>query len=541
MSSRYQPSTRRGIVSGFRTKGRKQPDTFGTSKTGPPSYAFQNNQRGQQDDESSKTAGLRKEEEQLQEEGKEGDADKKDFKDGKPPKIGPVAPKTTADVPTPPTLKSAFAKCWTIVDELNMPLYKEPTKSSYLPNSIAIFEILHHMEVILNDNEELKWKCPFYFSLPVRIYYAVMFYVQILRAKQESGKLTTSEGSWLRAFFRRYKETSLPIAGPLVPPYSNIVSCLPDNAQYNYVYPNITSEAGYYTSNTDTINTIHVNSSHALIPSVQLLMCLFDKFKLATHATNATQTDAKEFVPFKVSAGGEIAACVFPIHVADAPNVSTASLLNNPAVMHSLPESQPQLKALKPYWLRSQLKEAVLPTRTMAAGPAPVPPVVQHFTGIQGLTMMDTDFDWFEPCIEMASIQAKFFTDSTNFSNIPTIGGMSSLIIADLKVLGTPALPTVVNEWYPETYNKVTATFTSHANDIELESVFQAGYCLTNATLEWVEAAGHKIGSHASGSRTGPYDDGTQKVTYKNESETRVMTGIHSMLQTQFYDCTGNE
>jgi hypothetical protein len=195
-----------------------QPDVFGKPKSGPPTYAFQDKQRGPIDDTADETSALRKQEKEIADDKDEDIVDRKDFAPAPPSGKAPVANKSTVAPAAPANeLKSAFAKCWTIVDTIDIPALQHDRKSTFLPTCVSLFEVLSNMEEILSGNEELRWVSPNYFSLPVRVYYAVIFYVQVLRAKEQSGLLTKSEGSWLRAFFRRYKDTMCPIAGPIVP------------------------------------------------------------------------------------------------------------------------------------------------------------------------------------------------------------------------------------------------------------------------------------------------------------------------------------
>ncbi|KAI0997758.1 hypothetical protein K3495_g10429 [Podosphaera aphanis] len=92
-----------------------------------------------------------------------------------------------------PELRSSFAKIWSCNTMQTLEFQKNLEVSTFTPNSICLFQILYWMEVSLSDNEQLRTAAPHHFSLPVRVYYAVMFYVQILRAKRAAIQLPIPE------------------------------------------------------------------------------------------------------------------------------------------------------------------------------------------------------------------------------------------------------------------------------------------------------------------------------------------------------------
>lgn len=510
-----------------------QPDTFGKAKSGPPSYAFQDEQRGPVDDTAEETSSLRQQEKDIVENKEEDVIDAKDFapapKTGKAPQkekssSGPAAAQVE--------LKSAFAKCWTIVDDIDIPAVYHDEKSSYFPNSISVFEVLSNMEEILSGNEELRWVSPNYFSLPVRVYYAVIFYVQCLRAKEQAGTLRKSEGSWLRAFFRRYKDTMCPVAGPLVPIFSNIVAVLPDDDQFDYVYPSIPQDAGTYavvqTTATPPVRTLGVSTTHYLFPSVPLVASLLRDFCISPTLTTGKFDSSGAYVPFTLQTGGTFAGVTFAAQSATHHNASISQLLSNPAISHPLPEGKERLKEIHGFWKRSKARHVPDISATTAYSPS----------GPNDLTLLAENLDWFQPCVDMANVQVKFFSDSTNLSAIPTVGGMSSTIVADISFPEQGLIPDALDDWYPDVFSSAKAKFSATAAELNLDHKYAAAYALTNATLSWHDVDNHPIGGIDSVYRTGPYWQNT-KETFKLEHEVPVMTGIYTMLQTQFYDAHG--
>jgi hypothetical protein len=515
-------------------KGRRShaPDNFGTRKTGPPSYAFQDSPRESVDNVADESADTRKKEKEIADDAEKDIVDAKDFIPGPVTGKAPAKAKTTAGPAAPMVeLKSAFAKCWTIVDDIDIPAVTYDEKSWYFPSSISLFEVLSSMEEILSGNEELRWISPNYFSLPVRVYYAVIFYVQILRAKDQAGKLTKPQGSWLRAFFRRYKDTMCPIAGPLIPIFSNIVACLPDDDQFEYVFPSMPDNGLYsvtHAAGPPIVRDLTVNSTNHIFPNVPLAASLLRTFCRAPALPNNRFDASGQFVPFRISAGGEFAGIIFDPHNDGAVNIPTSKLLNNPVIAHPLPESKERLKEIHGYWKRSKAKNIPdIPNNV------PYTP-----TGPSDITMLIDDFDWFQPCVDMANVQVKFFSDSTNLSAIPTVGGLSSTVVSILKFADNVTIPTITDDWYPDNFSSTKAAFKATCSDLTVDHKFAAAYALTNSILEWTDANGDPIGSLANHSRAGPYWE-NGKITYQLENERPVLVGIYTMLQTQFYEAHG--
>jgi len=515
-----------------RQRRQKQPNVFGQAQTTPPTYAFMDNPRGNTDDTAKETKPLRDEEKAIRHDAERDVTDASSFQPGQETGKAPTPNVTSTKVATFDELKGAFRKCWTTVDDLDILPVTYYDKSSYIPFALILFQTLFEMEVLLNNNEDLRWHSPSYFSLPVRVYYAVIFYIQTLRAQEQSGTLPKAEGSFLRAFYRRYKSTSCPIAGPLVPILTNIVSCLPDDSQYDYVHPTLPSKGTYSVLQTGTGSAtqrrLSVNSTHYVLPSVALVGSFLKKFCTAQQLDDTCFNDMDEFVPVPTT-GGDFAGITFPPQTNGQWQHEFAQVLHNPAMMRALPESKSRLKEIHSQWRRSGTRHFPAISMDQSFDPE----------GPQGHTFLVESFDWFERCIDMATVQTKFFTDSTNLSNVAILGGRSSLVIANISVRdptndSEKTTPTTVEGWFPDAYSSLKATFDAYTPELELDEKYNAMFSLTNGVLNWTDNAQHKVGSKDSGNRVGPYWDNGKK-TYELSDPRSVGHGLYSMTQTLFY------
>jgi len=450
---------------------KRQPDIFSRPKPGPTVLAFQKADRSEIDNVARETKPLRDEEKKVEEDAEKDIIDKKTFKPGSESGHNPAPHKTTAQPAAQSELKSAFSKCWTIVNTINIPAVFHDEKSKFIPSGITLFEVLFQMEDLLIGNEELRWISPNYFSLPVRVYYAVIYFVQCLRAKEQSGLITKAEGSWLRAFFRRYKDVACPIAGPLVPVLSNIVANLPDDNQYDFISPTIPENGTHkvdQTAGENPTRTLAVRSTHQLIPSVPIVASFLRAFCNLAAVTN-TEIQDGSFVPFQLSNGGDIAGIRIPAQAAGATDAQVSKLIANPTIARPPPEGKERLKEILPFWRRSRVRRI------------PEIPINRAYepSGPMDITMLGDDFDWFQPCVDMANVQTKFFSDSTNLSSIPVVGGMSSTVVCKLS-FRNDELPNASTLWYPDQYDGAKATFTATSSSLGLDSQFEAAYALTN-------------------------------------------------------------
>jgi len=523
----------------LKTESRKRamPDNFGKQPTASSSSSILDAQLVEKDNKADATRPLRQEEKDTRNDAEKDVVDNKNFTSSDNNNQAPPPIRTTAPDPAAATeLKSAFTKCWTTVDDFDVPPVTFYDKSSYYPFGFNLFQVLFAMENVLNGNEELRWISPMYFSLPVRVYYAVIFFVQVLRARDISGTLSKPDSSFLRAFLRRFKDTSCVIAGPLVPIFTNIASCLPDDKQYDTVYPSLPLRGTYQVTHEGQGDSARKNLSvdplHHVLPSVPLVGSLLRLF-CNTNNLDDHFNDAQEFVPVP-DTGGDFAGIRFPAKTAGNWTNEYAQVLFNPAMMRPLPESEFRLREVHPHWRRAGARFFPdIPTTT---------PFVPE--GPSGHTQLIDNFNWFEMCADMASIQSRFFSDSTNLSHIPVIGGRSTLVLADIKIIDPqttlPMLrPTTAPGWYPDVFTLVKAGFKSLTPVLHQDDIYNAVFSLTNGTLNWVTPGNAQIGSQDAGHRSGPYWNNT-KVTFQQEHARAVSTGLFNLVQTLFYSARPN-
>lgn len=478
----------------------------------------------QQDEQTSTSEKVRTDLEKIEHDG-EKETDKTDFKSEPSPNTVRKAPMTTFnDTIVKYQPGGAFLKAWTVVDHISIPPVIQPKKSNYIPNYISASIIIEAIERCLDGNEELKWINPNYLSLPVRLYYAVIWYLQILKAKEAAKKITKSESTWYRSFKRSYPLESLPIVGPLVPYFTNIVSVKPNDDKYDYVYPDyITSGGLTIKEGVPTVTPIYF-----LQPNVLMLAEMLRQFATMTatdlsgQAHNADNyfDNQGSYVPHRNGVNFRFAGIDYPSPLTP----QTAMTMANSAIDKPMPETKDMMIRVHPYWRRSKARD--IPTAQQS----------ETFDSIASSLRMTEDFEWFEDCIQMAAIQCKFFSDSTNLSQIPSTGGSEALVTCHITSPTDEYVGT--EQWYPEFWRNLKATFQTTRADTGPEQFLNQEYALTTGTINWT-VGGHPIGGRQAAHRTGPYWQ-NREFEFKLETAIPVGRRIPTMIQSQFYHRYGD-
>jgi len=479
--------------------------------------------KAEQQAEPSTSGTLDSEMKELQDQKDKTEADRDAFKKTEAPTTVRQAPAVTNDeLISRHKVGGAFIKVWTTVDHVVIPAVIQPKKSWFYPNYIAGEMIQNAIDRCLDGNEELRWIAPNYFSLAVRIYYSVMFYIQILKAKEAVKAIGRSESTWFRSFKRTFPLESLPIVGPMVPYYANIVAVKPNDDKYDFIYPDYIMNQGMTVDKgKPTVNPIYY-----IVPNVTILAEFLRQYSRITttelrYATPQTYFDENgAMVPHTIGTDFRFAGIDFPAQL----TAETSSIFNSVSMDKPIPETQQRCIDIHPYWKRSRATDI------------PAVGVTYNHTTIGDALRMTESFEWFEECIHMATIQCKFFSDSTNMSQIPSTGGSEMLVSA--KITGRHEDYHAAIAWYPENWRDLKAEFQTTRADTEPDQFLNASYALTLGSISWT-SNNHPVGGRQVGHRDGPYWTNLQ-FEYKTDHKIEVGRRLQTMIMSQFYDARGN-
>jgi len=480
--------------------------------------------KAKQDEIESTDSSTRNEISKIEDRAENENTDSKDFKKVEAPATVKNAPRMTSnDLIAKRTAGGAFLKTWTIVDHIVVSPIIQPKKSWFYPNYIVGNIIVDAMDRCIDGNQELTWVCPNYFSLATRLYYAVLFYVQILKAKEAAGKLSKTESTWFRSFKRIYPLESLPVAGPMVPFFSNITSVKPNDDKYDFIYPDFITNQGLSV----TKGKAKVDPIYLIQPNVTVLAEFISQFTNLTSAQLRNSNDGTydyfdgttSLVPHTIDNDFTFAGIDFQAQL----TADMSMILANVAMDNALPEPRSKCYEIHHYWRRSKI-----------SGMNSVGDSYNHTTVGQALRM-DDDFEWFEDCIHMATVQCKFMSDSTNMSQIPATGGSEVLISASIE--GSDEEYSGPTHWYPENWHDLKAEFQTTRADTEPDQFANAEFAMTTGTISW-KVNQQPIGGRQAGHRGGPYWN-NREFEYKSDYKIEVARRMQTMIMSLFYDAKG--
>lgn len=486
--------------------------------------SFVQRPKAKQNEVDSTDRSLRDEISKMEDNANKEDTDSKDFVKVEAPSTVKDAPRmTNNELIAKHTAGGAFVKAWTIVDHIVVSPVIQPKKSWFYPNYIVGSIIVDAMDRSIDGNQELTWICPNYFSLLIRLHYAVMFYIQILKAKEAAGKLSKTESTWFRSFKRIYPLESLPIAGPMVPFFSNIVSVKPNDDKYDFIYPDYVTNQGLIVEK----GKPKVDPIYLIQPNITILAEFLAQYTTLSTAQLRNNINGvydyfdgtTALVPHTTGVDFTFAGINYSAQLTADMSMTMA----NVAMDNALPEPRTKCYEIHHYWKRSRV-----------SGMPQVGDTYNHSTIGQALRM-DEDFEWFEDCIHMATIQCKFMSDSTNMSQIPATGGSEVLISAAIE--GGSKEYEGPTEWYPENWHDLKAQFYTTRADTEPDQFANAEYALTTGTINWT-TNNQPIGGRQAGHRGGPYWN-NREFEYQSDFKIEVARRVQTMVTSLFYNAKG--
>jgi hypothetical protein len=383
----------------------------------------------------------------------------------------------------------------------------------FVPNAIAMFMILRITGRFTATNTQMLKYFPTYCHYATLIYYSVLFYVQILRARRQSDSITGVERKFLKRFESTYKPESLPIAGQLFPFFSTIIATQIADGKYDWIVPQIANNDLFRPTLAEFVPT---NGSCFLQPMVPYMVGLLRLYIMKTFRTEANTTpddffdDDENAVPFIPDANNHTIFGMdfhrgnvtdpdhillpYALGVNEPTFIDQDTLTNATAKWCSSKFSQIPFVARRPPGAQNDRNDR---KATDHAGATPINNLARFLCMTE-----EENMEWFDFCIEHATIQAKFSKKVYNLSNVPTVGGNETLILATFKrkaqangaltaPFASPRLD-VTNanfSWYENKFEQMTASFETDRANYDREEELQALSFAPNATLPITLAA----------------------------------------------------
>jgi len=127
---------------------------------------------------------------------------------------------------------------------INFPkdLPREP--STFLPNAHRLYRILHDLDTLQVQNRYFRQAVPSFLPTHSRIYYGILFLVQVFRCMDHCNLLSARDKQSLFSFFAAHPASTLPIAGPLLPVFSALCVSNPQDGRQPLVTPSLPTLLG---------------------------------------------------------------------------------------------------------------------------------------------------------------------------------------------------------------------------------------------------------------------------------------------------------
>nr|BCB16796.1 capsid protein [Rosellinia necatrix partitivirus 5] len=433
----------------------------------------------------------------------------------------------------PTTGSNVFEAFWSRETDYDLEEVTHTQKNSWTPNALAMFEILDAASIFVTESRIIAKHHPNYLDYAVSVYYAIMFYIQILRAQQAAGHLTGSNLKFLRRFDRMFRPEELPITCILEPYFSSITSCLLPDSKYTWIMPDIAP--GLFSA--QILNLFAQNKPISdggvyIQPMVPMMLSI-----LRTAITQARQNalnhtlnnlgggdagdntplyfnDRDEYIPMRISDNNGQNLFGVAYQNGQARNDGRNSMFYFCGVTYPFHADYDRLANAAPRWRRSSfatLAEANLNNGTRANNR------LDFFLHMEE----DDDLEWFRELILQAGIHARFFGDVKSFSDIPVVGGIETLISCQFKKAniggngvhtfpdyylgaGTTTLANGTDPWYSDRFRNMVGSFYTTRNGYKRQEVLQAMTFAANATMP-IGAGPARVGEEHTTYRKGPY------------------------------------
>lgn len=140
-------------------------------------------------------------------------------------------------------------------------------KSSFIPCCIQMYRIVHAMDGLIAQKQNLLKQTHFWHPLISRLYHGLLFIIQTLRAMEYSKLISPSQKKFLHQFLSHYPADVLIVAGPLLPIYKCLSCTRSAINAYNLISPYLPDDLG--TANlADTL--ISAETDSYMIPHIPL-------------------------------------------------------------------------------------------------------------------------------------------------------------------------------------------------------------------------------------------------------------------------------
>jgi len=294
--------------------------------------------------------------------------------------------------------------------------------ATYIPNSHALYIVLDDMD--RNMSQTKRWLDNSYGWIPQysRLYFGVLFIVQILRAQRDGGNLSFEMINLLDTFERVFSLGNLLIPGPLVPIFKSISSSRVDNDVYGNVCPTLPDTPSMSANGV----TIPTPSSPLIKWHIPAIPAIFDEICTLSHLQKGTN----DIYASILQTGNQPGA--FGVAFTAASQASDA--FNMPGMMSPIP-------------MPTHAIDSFYTCVSSFSFPAPVdnttlqPGIKNWFDYCRLSTGSTTHMDWMSKLSSTMSVYAQFFNGTTPLGDIASSSLPTGQIYGNYEPRSLPTEP----------------------------------------------------------------------------------------------------
>jgi hypothetical protein len=402
---------------------------------------------------------------------------------------------TTANLGT----ENIYQIAWRSEANYRMIAEHHPETNTYVPSSIPLFSLLESAEKRINVSKHIQQHEPTYNPYAVKMYYAYMYYIQILRARRDSGLIEGFENSLLKRFEIKNPPASLPCAEIVFGYFTSIVATELAEAKYDWIVPRIAIPNLSTTPRTTTrLNAPDITTgAFFLQPSIPHMMAILNSF---IHQTPASLPDRMEesdtYIPVDTHPNnhGDINMFNTTMHDNDNTSRSLKVLLASPGVNSSMVFGNENYSTAARHARRTDFGRDIniVVSVTDMDGRAGLT-ADYSYTDLDSFLMMEktSNLRFFSYLREQAVIHARFFDKVYHFSDVQTTGGLETTVICQLKLINRTArhfADTNLDvrqsfDWYHNPFRTLQAGFATNRAGLRRNEELQSFAYGTNSSL----------------------------------------------------------
>jgi len=382
----------------------------------------------------------------------------------------------------------------------------EPTPSFFVPSSLMMFFVIHEMDYHICQNFYFNRSTTYFHPYISRLYFSVLFYIQVLRAMNKAGALERKAKLFLDQFLDDFPPESLSIPGPLMTYFQSIAVSQPNDGNMGKIYPFVPTTNLGPKSQKERIND---TLSNWLLPNVPLLFGFIARITSQEAKNSATTNGGRNDVKDYPSPWNPLLVLSSTNNVDVQPQINgvnwssdtstwdptTAWSLVSPAHEYPIESSDEQNKKFSKYG--SNLK---IPTLTANTSTRSIADYLQL-----------NEPEWFSKILTIMTLYSKYFKSSGTLAQCsPELGSSTRITIAYEAPKAKPNKPFLPQPTTPgDDDSRFPLIFRSHTTEYGINQYNQnlAHFSQLNAEIFDSHPKFANAGTKTAGDKDGPFWD----------------------------------